>query len=68
MTIEGQNACSFESSSCLLSSLDETTRIMGELDRILDEMKQTLEMIKLVVGEDDTTETIAGTGSIFRGG
>jgi hypothetical protein len=51
MAIEGQVTGSLEASKTQSTYIDEITDLAGELDRLLEEMKQTLEIVRLAVGE-----------------
>ena len=60
MAIEGQITGSYESLKTQLANLDEIAEIAGELDNLLDEMKRTLEIVRLAMGEVE-----APTGTIL---
>ncbi|RJO63314.1 MAG: hypothetical protein C4542_00015 [Dehalococcoidia bacterium] len=51
MAIEGQVRSSHKASKTQSTYIDEITAVVGELDSLLEEMKQTLEIVRLTVGE-----------------
>jgi hypothetical protein len=63
MTFEGQIKVSHEAPKTQSTYIDEVTEIAGELDSLLEEMKQTLEIVRLAVGEVETpTDDIVPEG------
>ena len=50
------------------ASLDETVKLMNEMDRLLGEMKDTMRTIKRILGEDDVATTVqASPSELIRG-
>jgi hypothetical protein len=43
-------------------SLDEAVKIMDEMDRLINEMKETIDIIKRIVGEESEVETTISCG------
>ena len=44
------------------TSLDETVKIMDEMNRLINEMKETMDIIKRILGEEANGEAIMSSG------